>query len=128
MRKLGIAAFAILAVATVVFFVSRPKSTSLVRERTVTLRYDAIEGEVVTEFDTTMVADTYVSVAGVATLPDGRGSKSWIDHPISIDPSGSAGRSTRDDPSGTTYSLVVRFYDAQQNVLATVSPKPVSKP
>ena len=128
MRMRSIVAVAVLALAAVVLLTRTPNGPIPAHssERTVTLQYDAANGEVSTEFDTTHGGDAFVSVAGTATFPDGR-SEPWGTHPIGPDPSGAAGHSTANDPTGTTYSLVVRFYDSQRNVLATFEPTPVSK-
>jgi hypothetical protein len=104
-----------------------PSARNVARDRRVTLEHDATTQEIVGEFDTTVPADEFVSVEGLATFPGG-GSRSWGRQDVSRDPTGSVGHTTRDDPPGTTYSLVVRFYDAEQKVAATHTPTPVTKP
>ncbi len=129
MRKIAIASVAILVLAAVTLVALRPQGAVAddPGQRVVTLMYDPLTSQVLADFETTLEGDTFVSVSGLAVFPGG-GSQLWGTHPIGPDPTGATGHSTTYDPSGTTYSLVVQFFDAQQNLVATFAPPPVVKP
>lgn len=111
-RKTLIGALGLVALGTALFFSgvfgASPGFAADPGERSVTLTYDPLTGQVVGKFQTTASVDVFVTTSGSG------GPVLWGESLLETDPSGSVGHDATADLPGTQYNFTVTWHDALQ--------------